>query len=237
MSKYLKIASDIERDIMSKKYTNQLPREKDLALKYKTSKVVISRALKVLAAKNVVYVVQGSGIYVRKRDVQFPHMIETSANEHDGFVTSMTGKGNITSHVISFSIRTPELEECEKLKLNPNDEVYDIIRQRLVDDRPSKLEYTIMPVKVIPGITLGVLHESVYNYIRNDLHLEIGKANRIIMADKADAYDCDYLNCKSGDAILSVHQVAFLKDGRPFEFSETRDRYDRAGYILFEVNN
>ncbi|MDM8277509.1 hypothetical protein QUW33_08855 [Lactobacillus gallinarum] len=37
--------------------------------------------------------------------------------------------------------------------------------------------------------------------------------------------------------MLAVHQLAYLKDGRPFEVSETRDRYDRAGYILFEVNN
>ncbi|MBP2057184.1 GntR family transcriptional regulator [Lactobacillus colini] len=237
MSKYLDIAADIERDIISKKYTDKLPRETDLAKKYQTSRVVISRALKVLSVKNMIYVVQGSGIYVKKRDIQFPHMVETAANKHDGFVNSMTGKGNITSHVISFFVRTAESEEAEKLKLKSDDQVYDIIRQRLVNGQPAKLEYTIMPVKVIPGITLEILHGSVYNYIRDELHLDIGRANRIIVADKVDAYDCDYLGCKAGDAILSVHQVAFLKDGTPFEFSETRDRYDRAGYILFEVNN
>lgn len=65
----------------------------------------------------------------------------------------------------------------------------------------------------------------------------LAKANRVIVADKADAYDKDYLYCQDGDAILAVHQLAYLKDGRPFEVSEMRDRYDRAGYILFEVNN
>lgn len=65
----------------------------------------------------------------------------------------------------------------------------------------------------------------------------LAKVNRVIVADKADAYDKDYLDCQDGDAILAVHQLAYLKDGRPFEVSETRDRYDRAGYILFEVNN
>ena len=94
-----------------------------------------------------------------------------------------------------------------------------------------------LPVKVIPGITDEVLNQSIYSYIKNELKLEVGKANRIIMADKVDAYDVEYLDCQVGDAILAVHQVAFLTDGRPFELSETRDRYDRAAYFLFEVES
>lgn len=237
MTKYIKIANDIERKILRKKYEYKLPSEKELANEYLTSKVVISRALKVLVAKDVLRVIQGSGIYIKKKDFQFPNMTEIPAGEHDGFYLQMKGQGNITSHVIAFNIREPDSIEKEKLKLGKDDKVYDIIRQRLLDGKPEKLEYTVMPVKVIPDVTLDVLHKSVYDYIRHKLGLKIGKANRVIVADKADAYDQDYLNCKSDDAVLAVHQVAYLKDGRPFEISETRDRYDRAGYILFEVNN
>lgn len=237
MTKYITIANDIERKVLSKKYQYQLPNEHELAVMYDTSKVVISRALKVLAAKDILHVVQGSGIYVKKKNIQFPNMVETPATEHDGFYYSMRGKGTITSHIVSFDIRNPDASECEKLKINTDDDVYDIIRQRLINGKAAKLEYTVMPVKVIPDLTKDVLHKSVYNYIRTSLHLGIGKANRVIVADKADAYDKDYLDCQEGDAILAVHQLAYLKDGRPFEISETRDRYDRAGYILFEVNN
>lgn len=237
MTKYIDIANDIERKVLSKEYKHQLPNEKDLAKKYCTSKVVISRALKVLSAKDILHVIQGSGIYVKKKNIQFPNMVETPATEHDGFYYSMRGKGAITSHIVSFDIRKPDPDEIERLKINAEDNVYDIVRQRLINGKAGKLEYTVMPVKVIPGITREILHKSIYNYIRNDLHLEIGKANRIIVADKSDAYDVDYLDCKENDAVLVVHQLAYLKDGRPFEISETRDRYDRAGYILFEVNN
>lgn len=237
MTKYIDIANDIERKILSKEYKHQLPNEKALAHKYNASKVVISRALKVLSTKDILHVIQGSGIYIKNKNIQFPNMVETLAAEHDGFYYSMRGKGTITSHIISFDIRKPDLNEIEKLKINAEDDVYDIIRQRLINGKARKLEYTVMPVKVIPGITNKILHNSIYNYIKNDLHLEIGKANRVIVADKSDAYDVDYLDCKENDAVLAVHQLAYLKDGRPFEISETRDRYDRAGYILFEVNN
>lgn len=237
MTKYIDIANDIERKILSKEYKHQLPNEKALVHKYNASKVVISRALKVLSTKDILHVIQGSGIYIKNKNIQFPNMVETLAAEHDGFYYSMRGKGTITSHIISFDIRKPDLNEIEKLKINAEDDVYDIIRQRLINGKARKLEYTVMPVKVIPGITNKILHNSIYNYIKNDLHLEIGKANRVIVADKSDAYDVDYLDCKENDAVLAVHQLAYLKDGRPFEISETRDRYDRAGYILFEVNN
>lgn len=114
MTKYVTIANDIERKVLSKKYQYQLPSEHELAVMYNTSKVVISRALKVLAAKDILHVVQGSGIYVKKKNAQFPDLVETPATEHDGFYHSMKGKATITSHVVSFDIRKPDADECEK---------------------------------------------------------------------------------------------------------------------------
>lgn len=237
MTKYIEIANDIERKIIRKEYVNKLPSEQKLADEYQTSRVVISKALNWLSAKNTVETVVGSGTYVKEKKLFQTSMQEIPANLHDGFYHSMRGKGEIQSHIISFYTRPADEVEIRKLNLKNGDLVYDIIRQRLVENHPRKLEYTVMPVKVIPGITKDVLHKSIYSYIKDVLKLEIGKANRIISADKADAYDQDYLDCKPEDAVLSVHQRAFLKDGRPFELSETRDRYDRAEYILFQVKN
>ncbi|CCI84794.1 transcriptional regulator [Lactobacillus pasteurii DSM 23907 = CRBIP 24.76] len=233
MTKYIEIAEDLTQAILQRKYGHKLPKEAELAKQYQTSRVVISKALKLLTMKNLVRVVPGSGIYLKNKNTRMPQL----SNLHDGFYHSMAGKGKIQSHVISFDIRLPEPEEAEKLKLKESDQVYDIIRQRLINGQPEKLEYTIMPVKVIPGLTKEILHDSIYSYIQEKLGLKIGKANRVITADKVDAYDIEYLNCQPGDAVLSVHQLAYLKDGRPFELSETRDRYDKSGYILFEVEN
>ena len=47
-------------------------------------------------------------------------------------------------------------------------------------------------------------------------------------------YDQKYLDCKEDDPVLEVEQVAFLSDMRPFEFSQTRHRYDKGE---FYVNN
>lgn len=54
MSRYQEIASDIEKDIIEKKYTDRLPEQFDLAKKYNTSRVTIVHALKILQDKNFV---------------------------------------------------------------------------------------------------------------------------------------------------------------------------------------
>lgn len=211
MTKYSKVALMIERRILSKQYRFQLPSEKELAKQYQTSRVVISRALKVLLAKDLVNVVQGSGIYVKKKNRAYPELVETNANEHDGYMHSMGQEGKVTSHVVSFYTRQPDEDEQQKLKIRSNDLVYDIIRQRLINGKASKLEYTVMPVKVIPGITQTVLHNSIYSYIQDNLKLKVGKADRVIMADRADAYDQDYLDCKPNDAVLVSSSSCILE--------------------------
>lgn len=73
--------------------------------------------------------------------------------------------------MIAFNIRKPSISERKALCLEKDDEVYDIIRQRILNKKPAKLEYTVMPVSRIPGITLDILHKSIYSYIQNDLGL------------------------------------------------------------------
>lgn len=230
MSRYQEIANDLERNIISKHYQNKLPEQYDLARLYQTSRVTIVHALKVLASKNLIKTVKGHGTYIVTKSIP-DVFLNSGVAENDGFTHHTIG-ANLTSHVISFNIRKPNSEEVRALHIGPDDDVYDIIRQRLLDNRPAKLEYTVMPVKLIPGINDDILHKSIYGYIEQQLHLKIGKDDRIITADKADAYDKLYLDCSSDDPVLCVQQKAYLDNGCPFEISESRNRYDRGALTV-----
>ncbi|MCJ0581629.1 UTRA domain-containing protein, partial [Enterococcus cecorum] len=72
-------------------------------------------------------------------------------------------------------------------------------------------------------------------YISNSLSLKIGSALRKIKADRSDQYDHDFLDCQEADPVLEVEQVVSLKDGRPFEFSQLRYRYDKGQLISNHV--
>nr|WP_308292748.1 UTRA domain-containing protein [Streptococcus parauberis] len=67
------------------------------------------------------------------------------------------------------------------------------------------------------------------------MRLQIGSGIRQIRADKPDNFDQIYLECAKDDPVLEIEQVVFLKDGRPFEYSETRAKYTKASvnYIDF----
>lgn len=73
--------------------------------------------------------------------------------------------------------------------------------------------------------------------LRPTLGLTIGKAHRIFRAVKADAYDQRYLDCQPHDPVFEVEQLCFLADGRLFEYSQTRNRYDRGSQILLDAYN
>ncbi|MFQ7237256.1 MAG: UTRA domain-containing protein, partial [Enterococcus hulanensis] len=115
----------------------------------------------------------------------------------------------------------------EKLRISKNDPIYDIIRLRMLDGEPLALEYTIMPVLLIPGITEEILKKSVYQYIQETLHLDFGQSHRRIKADKPDQYDIEYLDCQSDDPVLEIEQTVYLDNDIPFEYSQTRHRYDK----------
>lgn len=231
MSRYQEIANDIEKDIIEKKYVDQLPEQFDLAKKYHTSRVTIVHALKILQNKKLVKAVKGHGTFITNKSIP-DIFLNSGVNEHNGFTKHVNNALYLTSKVIAFNIRKPSGEECKALSLSKNDDVYDIIRQRVLNGKPAKLEYTVMPVKRIPGITVEVLHNSVYSYIQNELGLKLGKDDRIITAEKPDAYDMKYLECANDDPVLCIQQKAYLDDGRPFELSETRNRYDRGALTI-----
>lgn len=228
------IAKSIENQILNGTYQSKLPGQQHLADKFNVSRVTLSKALDILAAKGLISKINGHPAIIN-RNCFDRYLTLDSVKYHFGLQNKLGDFTSIHSHIISFSTRTPTEKEQLKLHINENDLVYDIIRQRLIQNKPFRLEYTIMPVKTIPHLTIDVLNDSIYSFIEQKLNLKIGKANRVISADIPDAYDQKYLNCTHGEPVLKVEQVVFLEDGTPFEFSESRARYDKEQIIADNV--
>lgn len=228
------IAKSIEDKILKGTYQSKLPGQQHLADQFNVSRVTLSKALDILAAKGLISKVNGHPAVIN-RNCFDRYLTLDSVKYHFGLQNKLGNFTSISSHVISFSTRTPTEKERLKLHINEDDLVYDIIRQRLIQNNPFRLEYTIMPVKIIPHLTIDVLNDSIYSFIEQKLNLKIGKANRVISADIPDAYDQKYLNCTHNEPVLRVEQVVFLDNGIPFEFSESRARYDKEQIIADNV--
>jgi|SRR5699024_5406864 len=212
----------------------KLPKQNSIAKKFNTSRVTVQKAINLLKAEELVYTIKGSGTFI-STNIDNSNMLDSNIDEYFGFTANYKNIDTIQNQIISFHNRYPTETELMKLEIDEKDMVYDIIRLRLNENKPLRLEYTIMPIKTIPGITEKVLEKSIYQYIQEELHLEIGNIIRKISAQKADAYDQKYLNCATDDPILELEQQVYLKDGRIFEFSQTRQRYDKGSFLFTNI--
>lgn len=226
MNKYEEIARDIYNDIASGKYEpgSQLALEKEMCAQYGVSRITVKRAVDELVKQGLVVKRRGSGTFVKgvqEEDVENVGM----AGQFAGFTNTFKNR-KVTTAVKRFEIVHPDVETADRLKLTVDDFVYDIIRVRYVDDMPENVEYTQMPIDVIPGIKMDILEKSIYCYIEEVLKLQIQSAHRTVSADMPTEDEKNWLGIEGVIPILQVSQVAFLSDGRPFEYSVARHRAD-----------
>ena len=230
MAFYQDIAVDLRKQIIDGVYpkNSRLPNQAELAKLYTTSRVTIQKALKSLQIEGLIEGRQGSGSYVKGPESVYDY----DASIYGGMTKKLGHLGNLNSKIISFGVTFPSEKDQEKLKSGKNDPIYDIIRLRMLDDEPLAIEYTVMPVLLIPGISEEILKSSIYQYIQEDLHLKFGQSHRRIKADKPDQYDIEYLHCQPDDPVLEIEQTVYLENDQPFEYSQTRHRYDKGDITI-----
>lgn len=227
MLKYEAIVQELRKDIQEGVYQpgQQLALEKEMCEQYNVSRITIKRAVDELVKQGLVVKRRGSGTFVKtmeESDVKELSM----ANQFLGFAATYRGH-DVKTKVLVFDIIHPREEVAEKLQISVEDFVYDIVRVRMADGDPMVMEHTQMPIQLIPGIKRRVLDTSIYSYIENELGLKIQSAHREVRAVMPTDDEKQYLRIEGAMPLLEVKQVAFLDDGRPFEYSISRHRSDK----------
>ena len=226
MAKYKEISEDIRKDILDGKYNpnEQLPLEKEMCEQYDVSRITIKKAVDELVAEGLVIKRRGAGTFVKAFDNADVEGFSMS-KQFSGFTESNKNK-KVESKIVKFEVIHPTEEIAYKLKMTCDDFVYYIIRVRYADGEAKVIEYTYMPIGVIPGIKNDILHKSIYGYIENTLNLKIKSAHKTIRAIEPTSQEKEYLEMDRNIPILEVEQVGFLDNGQPFEYSIAHHRGD-----------
>ena len=227
MLKYEKIAFDIKEDILSEKYkpNEQLPFEKELCEKYNVSKMTVKKALDLLVNDGLIIKRRGSGTFVKDiTEKEIQRIIEKK--QFSGLTTTSIGH-KVTSKVLEFKIINATKEIADILKIEEDEFIYFVHRVRYVDDKAVVIEKTYIPLNLIPGMKLADVKKSIYGYIKDKLGLNIQSAHSTVRAMKSDELDRKYLNVEKDEPILEVERVAYLDNGKVFEYSFSRHRYDK----------
>ena len=224
--KYEEIAGDIRKGILEGRYTinEQLPLEREMCEYYNVSRITIKKAVDELVNEGLVIKRRGSGTFVKAFDSDVERF--SMSKQFSGFSESNKNR-KVESKVLKFEVIHPSEEIAIKLKMTCDDFVYHIIRVRYSDSEPVVVEYTYMPIVVIPGIKNDVLYKSIYSYIENDLKLKIKSAHKTIRAILPSELEAENLSIDASDPILEVEQTGFLDNGQPFEYSISHHRGDK----------
>lgn len=243
MLKYQAIAADIQHSIKdgSLKPNDKLPTVVELCQIYDVSKITVKRAFDVLIEKGLIASRRGSGTYVKSsQDMTNPRgtgtyikgeagtLGFTRSDRARGFTVDHEDMGKISSVVYDFSIVNPPEKVAHHLNIHPDDFTYHHCRVRCIDEVPIVIEYTYMPLDLIPGLKKSQLYKSVYSYIQDTLGYKISSFHRIIRAVGATEEEAKRLATKPGEPLLEMEQIGFFDDGTAFEYSISRNVGDRS---------
>ncbi|MER2064038.1 MAG: GntR family transcriptional regulator [Alkalibacterium sp.] len=228
MKKYEEIYTDIKEKIINGVYTatEQLPFEKDLCKAYNTSKMTVKRALDLLVDEGLIIKRRGSGTFVKDLSATEIKRI-TQSNQLSGFTTYHKNSGHkVDSKILAFEVVQADEIVQDKLNLKPGSFVYNIHRVRYVDGKPVVIEKTAMPIERVPGLERKHLESSVYQYIKDELGLNIQSAHRRVTVKKASEEEALHLEIDKNDPIAVTEQITFLDTGDTIEFGVTKHRAD-----------
>ncbi len=229
MLKYESVADDIREKIVGGTYApnDQLPTTPELCDEYQVSKITVKKAMDELVAQGLIARRRGSGTYVKRTTVaeaKSPAGWDMSS-QMAGFCAEHQGH-EVTSVVHDFSVVRPEARVAEMLGMDSDEFAYHIVRTRLVDGVPHVVEYTYMPIKLVPDLRERNVETSIYGYLEGELGLKIGSAHRVIKAVLPTDDEATWLGVDPSQPLLEVKQVGFLDDGVPFEWSVARHAND-----------
>lgn len=237
MEKYRMIEQDIAQKIKSGVYPpgSQLPLENELCEAYQVSRITIKKATDQLVQLGLITKRRGAGSFVKELSSQGGvSAVSDEQVRFMGFTRQYAGR-NVTTEVNEFKVVPATGEAAKRMLLTEDDLLYYICRTRFLDGEPYVVEYTYMPVETIPGINKRILQGSIYQHIVDTLGLKPQSAHRIIRALLPTEQEKKYFNIDSPFTVLEIEQVAYLDDGRIFEYSKSHHRGDKYSFRCVSI--
>lgn len=228
---YQRLAEAIRAEIEAGRFgaDGRLPSEQSLAEQHSVSRGTVRNALAVLRATGLITSRRGTRRVVLRTDrTQSFHEL-LSFTEWARAHGEQPGAETVHAH-----IRPATQADIERLHLDKGGEVFDILRRRLLNEKPIMLERTLYPAKV-GRLLLALPNDSrSHTAALEAAGIAFQDSEHIIDVVSADPTDARLLGCPVGLGLLRETRRATDPTGAPLVFSE--DRF-LPGNVSFSVHN
>ena len=221
-AKYESIYRDLKDRIESGEYPYQsiLPPESTLVITYDCSRNTVRRALKQLGDIGYVQSINGVGVRVIYQPVGKASFIIGGIETFQE--TAFRNRLNATTEVVMFAEITADKRVAKRTGFPEGTELYYIQRLRKLDGKPCILDINMFDRSLVPGITKEIAGKSVYDYIENELHMDIAMSKRRMTVERATQVDEKCLSLGDYNCLAVVTSQTFNGMGLMFEYTQSR---------------
>lgn len=226
MSKYKKVYQDIKKKVWS---TGQaLPTENELMEVYSYSKDTIRKALSLLEMDGYIQKKQGKSSIVIEHGLmkdQYLSEIKTAGE------LNKRSQHQIQTQLTSLYIIQGQEDLMSTFEVDDKVDFYRVSRVRTIDGERLEYEISYFDRRIVPYLSKEIAEKSIYQYLENDLGLEISHSRREISFRFATEEEKSLLDLAGYDMVVSVTSTAYLADGRPFQYGTITYRPDKVTFV------
>jgi GntR family transcriptional regulator len=199
-----------------------LPSERLLAQRYGVARATVTQALDGLAARGLVYRVQGSGTFVAEPKFRQPLTLTS-------FTEDMRARGMTPGSLVRGQAIVPASEVVARhLALVPGTPVVHLERVRTADGEPMALERTHLPAQRLPGLEDADLTDaSLYELLERKWGVRVAEADQWASVVRVSEEEAALLHVSAEQAALLFQRVTRDPAGTPVEYVRSLYRGDR----------
>jgi len=221
---YYQLKEFIQNEIESGNYNigDKLPTEKEFCEKFDLSRITVRNALKDLENK---------GLVIRKRShgtfVSMPQLIQ-GPKDLKSFTEDIKSLGfEPSTEEISREVLDAKGIIANSLRLRNSEKVISLKRLRLANNEPMGIQETFLPFDKFKKILEEKKIESLYNWMNEELNIEVKYAIETYRAVTLDNVEAKLLKVSKESPAFYVERCGYDNDRNPIEFVKSLMRADK----------
>lgn len=230
-AKFESIYKDLKQKIESDEYHYQdlLPSENTMVSIYDCSRNTIRRAIAELTEDGYVQPLHGKGVRIIYQPVD--QAAFTIGGIESFKESAIRNHRERHTEIIQFTEITADERLSKRTGFPIGSELYYLQRVRFLDGIALILDINMFLKSLIPGLTVEIAKDSIYDYIENELGMPIVTSKRKMTVERATPVDEKYLKLNDYNCLAVVTGQTFNADGVMFEYTQSRHRPD---YFCFQ---
>ncbi|HFR3342469.1 TPA: GntR family transcriptional regulator [Streptococcus suis] len=230
MSKYKKVYADIKEKIEQNIWqaNQEMPTENELMEIYSYSKDTIRKALSLLEMDGYIQKRQGRNSVILDHNlVRKPFVSELKTVSE----LNRSAHHQVQTELTNLYIVQGQPEVMKELEVDEKTDLYRVSRVRTIDGERLEYEISYFDRRIVPYLSKEIAESSIYQYLENDLGLEISHSRREISFRFATEEEKSLLDLADYDMVVSVTSTTYLADGRPFQYGTITYRPDKVTFV------